>query len=74
MSNGEVQVGEDDVEEFDAERYVAYFHQGVLAAYRDEPHRYALETDDFEGHLTSILDGSCFRRPKMAPPGAVTAL
>lgn len=56
MSDGEVQVGEGDVEAHNAERYVAYFHQGVLAAYRDEPHRYALETDDFEGHLASIPD------------------
>ena len=35
-----------------AEKYLGYFDQQVLASYRNEPHKYRIVTDYFEGELT----------------------
>ncbi len=34
------------------EKFIGYFDQQVLAAYRNEPHKYKIETDYFEGSLS----------------------
>jgi hypothetical protein len=36
-----------------AESLLGYFDQGVLAPYRDEPHKYRIESDYFDGRLST---------------------
>jgi hypothetical protein len=36
-----------------AEGLLGYFDQGVLAPYRDEPHKYRIESDYFDGRLST---------------------
>ncbi len=38
------------------QQIVVYFDQQVLASYRNEPDRYILKTDHFEGRLQSVVD------------------
>jgi hypothetical protein len=45
---------QDDIEKLDqaASGFLGYFDQQVLASYRNEPHKFDLEADSFEGTLT----------------------
>jgi hypothetical protein len=38
------------------QRIVGYFDQQVLASYRNEPDKYILKTDHFEGRLQAVVD------------------
>lgn len=49
------QAPEVDVDLKSVEHLLGYFDQTVLAAYRDEPHKYTIESDNFEGQL-SVTD------------------
>ncbi len=38
------------------DKYLGYYDQQVLAAYRNEPHKYKIESDYFEGELALSMN------------------
>jgi hypothetical protein len=64
MSTSEGENGKDDV----MQGLLGYFDQQVLASYRNEPQKYMIESDSFEGHLTITNSKEYTEKLKLTGP------